>query len=276
MKEIYFKALQRKTKFRNPNHWLSVPSGLPFQDRELQEARDYIEKIKTRGHQFTYPGHQNYPSSFLKMKEPPLFLEYKGSPLWLQAPAISVVGSRDCSTLTRSWMNSQLSEFLKKSRIGVISGGARGVDQQAHLLALRLKLPSIFVLPSGLGEVYPENLRDFQLEEFVGQACFLTEFEFQQKIHKSHFYFRNRLISALGEMTLVVQASLKSGSMLTVHHCLENGKAVAVVPSHPEVLGFDGNLKLIREGAFPVMSYQDLLDFWNGEFHSKQDFIKGV
>jgi DNA processing protein len=77
------------------------------------------------------------------------------------------------------------------------------------------------------------------------------------------------LIAALGELTLIVQASLKSGSLLTVHHCLENGKPLLVIPSHPEIIGFEGNLKLIREGAYPITSEQDLLDFWNAEFHAK-------
>jgi DNA processing protein len=203
------------------------------------------------------------------MKEPPLFLEYQGVPVWKQAPMISVVGSREISPLTQKWMKGPLADFVARTGVTTVSGGARGVDQTVHFVSLKQNRPTVFVLPSGLGQMYPETLQDFRREEFAATACFISEFESEQRIHKSHFYFRNRLIAALGHVTLVTQASLKSGSLLTVHHALENGKPVIVVPAHPEHLGFEGNLKLLRDGAYPIANEQDLLDFWNGEFHSK-------
>jgi DNA processing protein len=203
------------------------------------------------------------------MKEPPVFFEFKGEPFWRSHKLISVVGSRQIAELSKNWMKNQLSLFLQKNDIAVVSGGAIGIDQLAHLVAVKNKKPTIFVLPSGIENKYPNNLIEFEKAEFSPQTCFLSEFESNQRIHKSHFYFRNRLIAALGELTLIVQASLKSGSLLTVHHCLENGKPLLVIPSHPEIIGFEGNLKLIREGAYPITSEQDLLDFWNAEFHAK-------
>jgi DNA processing protein len=269
MKSIQFKVLQRKMKFRNPNHLLEIPESFSCERSLFLEAEKYIQQLRQKNINFTYPGHEFYPAAFLKMKEPPLFLEYRGQPFWTQWPFLSVIGSRELSSLTEKWMKTHLVGFVENSRLGIVSGGARGVDQLAHLLTLKGQRPTIFVLPSGIQQMYPENLRLFESPEFSQQACFLSEFESDQKIHKSHFYFRNRLIAALGEMTLVAQASLKSGSLLTVHHCLENGKPVLVIPAHPELFGFDGNIKLVREGAFPVSTQQDLLDFWNAEFQTK-------
>ncbi len=269
MKSTQFKVLQRRLKFRNPNHLLDIPAGLNLDPQDLQSAEEYISQLEVKKINYTYPGHDCYPAAFLKMKEPPLFLEYVGNPFWKNSSFISVVGSREISSLTTKWMKSAVTAFLNEADVGLVSGGARGVDQLAHLLSLKSAKPTVFVLPSGLSKMYPENLEAFQTAEFAPLTCFMSEFESEQRIHKSHFYFRNRLIAALGDFTLVAQASLKSGSLLTVHHCLENGKPVLVIPSHPEVLGFEGNLKLIRDGAFPVSTTQDLLDFWFAEFHSK-------
>lgn len=269
MKAIQFKILQRRFKFRNPNHWLDIPPDFQCGAEDRLEAEKYLAILHAKNIRYTFPTDKLYPKSFLKMKEPPLFLEFRGNPHWLNHDFLSVIGSREISPLTRQWMNQHLPIFLQKSEIGIVSGGARGVDQLAHLLSLKSTRPSVFVLPSGLENLYPDTLAGFETEEFASHVCFLSEFESKQRIHKSHFYFRNRLIAALGQATLVVQASLKSGSLLTVHHSLENGRPILVVPSHPEVPGFDGNLKLIREGAQMTMDGYDLLDFWNAEFHYK-------
>lgn len=268
-KAILFKVLQRRLKFRNPNHWLDIPTDILFSQKEVQEAAEYLENLTIQKIYYTYPGDPSYPAAFTRMKEPPLFLEYQGQPFWTKTDFISVVGSRDFSTMTQQWMKTNLPAFIEKLPIGIVSGGARGVDQWAHLLAVKSNRPTVIVLPSGLRELYPANLNDFARIEVAQQVCFLSEFESHQRIHKSHFYFRNRLIAALGNLTLVTQSSLKSGSLLTVHHCLENGKPVLVIPAHPELIGFDGNLKLLKDGAFPVQDFQDLLDFWSAEFHTK-------
>ncbi len=269
MKSTLFKILQRRLKFRNPNHLITIPENFSFSPSEFLEAENYIQKLIEKKINYTFPGDGLYPRAFLKMKEPPLFVEFEGQAFWKDANFISVVGSREISSLTESWMKANLQSFIENSGLGIVSGGARGVDQLAHLLCLKSNRPTIFILPSGLQCKYPQNLSLFQRDEFTANTCFLSEFEFDQALHKSHFYFRNRLIAALGEFTLVAQASLKSGSLLTVHHCLENGRQVLVIPSHPQLCGFDGNIKLIRDGAIPAANQQDLLDFWNAESISK-------
>ncbi|MGZ3726140.1 MAG: DNA-processing protein DprA [Pseudobdellovibrio sp.] len=265
---LYFKILQRRNRYRNSSHVTELPLGLIYTQTEYDEAQSYLRQLDQLQIQYTYPGHEFYPPAFLHMKEPPLFLEYMGRPVWLDNEMISIVGSREITDLTESWMKFHLSEFLNQNpqRVGIVSGGARGVDQTSHLIAIKNKKPTVFVLPSGLLDLYPKNLAQFRDDYLsASDVCFLTEFEIHQKIHKSHFYFRNRLIAALGKMTFVTQSSLKSGSLLTVHHSLEIGKPVLTVPSHPEMHGHAGNIKLMQEGAFMVSSYHDLLDFWVAE-----------
>lgn len=262
---ILFKILQRRLSFRNPESYTELPPDLVYSHAEYDSAQIYLESLCKLGINFTYPGHIEYPMMFLKMKEPPLFLEYRGQALWKKNDFISVVGTREPHALTESWMRHQLGDFLEREQVGVVSGGARGVDQLAHLLAIKHRRPTLFILPSGIESMYPRSLHNF-LEKYSGeQLCFLSEFEMQQKIHKSNFYVRNRLIAALGLLTLVVQADIKSGSFLTVHHCLEIGRTVTTVSSHPEIQGFGGNLKLLHEGAHMTRNANDLRELWQAE-----------
>lgn len=265
MRDVYFKILQRQNRFRNTKHLTTIPQDFCFNQSEFDLASRYLEGLSARQIKYCYPGHEDYPLAFYKIKEPPLFIEYRGEAWWKTTSFLSIVGSRDISPLTEALLKRMLPHVLLDLNIGVVSGGAIGVDQLAHHICLKQDKPTIFVLPSGLEALYPQSLNHFFSQDYIGKCCFLTEFESDQKIHKSFFFHRNRLIAALGEMTLVAQASLKSGSLLTVHHSLECGKPVLTFPCHPEVLGFEGNLQLIREGAYVVTQKSDLLDFWMAE-----------
>jgi DNA processing protein len=262
---ILFKIIQRRNKFRNPLNLAELPRDFIYTAEEYDSAQNYILSLKDRGISYCYPGHENYPEQFLKMKEAPLFFEYVGAELWKSSDFIAVVGSRKSDFITDQWLKTEFEPFVRDHQLGVVSGGAVGVDQLAHLIAIKNHLPTLFILPSGLLHLYPPSLNEIK-RNFTGQnVCFVSEFETHQQLHKSHFYFRNRLIAAFGKATLVAQASLKSGSLLTVHHCLEMGKQVITVPAHPVMYGFDGNLKLLQEGATLICNKQDLHDFWLAE-----------
>jgi len=236
-----------------------------YTESEYNAAKSYIQDLAKYNIRYTHPEKDDYPEKFFMMKEPPLFFEYIGEPIWQNYEFISVVGSREIHTITEQWMRLHLSEFVKNENVGIVSGGAKGVDQLSHLIAIKNKAPTIFILPSGLLHLYPKSLASIRSEYRNQNICFISEFEIHQALHKSHFYFRNRLIAALGDLTLVAQASLKSGSLLTVHHCLEIGKPVVTIPAHPEMSGFDGNLKLLYEGAYLVRDSTDLREFWRAE-----------
>lgn len=265
---ILFKILHRQLKFRNPNHLLACPQNLLFTDAEFKASTHYLQSLVDLGISWTYPGHEMYPLQFLRMKEPPLFFEYKGSPFWLYQNCLSIVGTRKMHSLSEGWLKTHLAEYLENKNVCIVSGGAFGVDQLSHLVSLKKSKNTIVVVPSGLVDLYPQNLK--QIFQFFDPQliCYVSEFEINQTLHKSHFFYRNRLIAALGEMTLVVQAELKSGSLLTVHHALENGRPVLTIPAHPMSSGFAGNIKLLRDGAYLISSSLDLLEFWNAEIKS--------
>lgn len=261
---ILFKVIQRRLKFRNPKSLVQIPDNFEFTDAEFISAKEYLSYLEKHQIFYAYPGAPDYPDEFLKMNEPPLFFEYLGNPLWRDHFFLSVIGSRQMHILSENWLKTHLDRFVEHQIAGIVSGGANGVDQLAHLIAIKNNCPTLIVLPSGLLSLYPKSLED--IKRLANKnVCFISEFETHQKINKSHFYFRNRLIAALGKATLVIQSSLKSGSFLTVHHCLDIGKPILTIPTHPGILGFDGNLKLIFDGAAMIRDFEDLRDFWYAE-----------
>lgn len=265
---IYFKWLQRKNRFRNPECISKVSDSFNFSkisNFEFIEIQKYLDDLHKNEISYTYPSHVNYPQAFYLMKEPPLFIEYIGCPVWNQSQMFSVVGSRKCHVLTQQWIQSELTDFILKSKMTVVSGGAVGVDQAVHVAALKAGQPTIVVVPSGLMQMYPKNLNDLKEEILFQKGAYISEFEMNQKVQKSYFYLRNRLIAALGNFCLVAQATTKSGTLLTVHHALEFGKPIVTIPAHPQMIDFSGNQKLAQDGAALVYNSDDLHVFWQAE-----------
>jgi len=185
------------------------------------------------------------------------------------------VGARKIHPLSRTWIEQELSDFLiSKPNVVIVSGGAEGVDQCSHLLAVRHSRPTLVVLPCGLNQIFPKSLMGLKDQVIRSGGCFLTEFEYDQTVRKSFFFFRNRLIACFSLLTLVVQSERKSGTFLTVHHALQNGKTVVTIPSHPMLSEFSGNRHLMKEGAFFVADKNDLLDFWEAESWSGRGFLQ--
>lgn len=229
----------------------------------LSAEKNAIEKMilrdLERGLHFTYPGHDFYPSNFLKIENAPLLLCFSGYPIWLGLPSLSIVGSRQASQLSLQWMEEVLPECLAKCNIAIVSGGARGVDQKAHAIALRSQRPTVAFLPSGLGEIYPPEFRYWVEDVLAGGGALVTEYISNVGMRKHHFQERNRLIAAASVAVLVIEARKKSGTMVTAKRAIEQGKPVWVMPTHPMDSRGIGGLELISEGAQPIISAIDLI-----------------
>lgn len=265
---ILFKALQRHLRFRNPDALTQLnPDQIKnISSEELASAEKYIINLNKIGISFTYPGDVYYPQNFYSMLEPPLFLEYIGEPVWLKYQILSIVGARKIHTWTERWLQSEIPLFLQaQPLIAIASGGAVGVDQCSHWAAIKSERPTIVILPCGVNNLFPANLN--QMKKYVLQSggCFLSEFENDQAVRKHLFFFRNRLITALASVTMVAQASVRSGTFLTVHHALANGRTMVTLPAHPMMTDFTGNHHLMKEGCFYVLTNKDLLNFWEAE-----------
>lgn len=265
---------QKKYKYFNPEisdffkelQILRSENKLQFKrSKELESQRERFLLLAEKNIQFTYPGHSDYPKSFMRMNEPPFLISYIGSPIWQKAYGLAVVGSREVSNSYLWWMEEHLMPLIQKNFFYTISGGARGVDQKAHALSLRSRKPTVAFLPSGLGKIYPNAFTDWVSPIVECGGAIVSEYDFDTPMKKHHFQARNRLIAGLGVCTLIVQASRKSGSMITARQTLQHGKTVLILPAHPMDTKSLGNLDLFCEGATPIRDSQDLELVWNSE-----------
>jgi len=218
-----------------------------------------FQRTLEQGGELVYPGHPQYPLAFLKMGDPPFLLYIRGTPVWLHRAGLAVVGSREPSQQSVDWLELYLADFLRmNSQAMIVSGGARGIDQQAHRISLRAGAPTVVFLPSGYHQLYPPGLKDLVPYVLSGGGAVISEYEDQTEMRKHFFNQRNRLISALGVASLIVEAGRKSGTLLTARQSLEQGKPVWVVPGHPSDRGMQGSLDLLIDGATPLRDAEDL------------------
>lgn len=238
--------------------------------RKIQDMADEIEDeerlvFNPDRHRFIFYGQREFPVVLMNSSNPPLALSVEGNMSPFVRPCISVVGSREPHDYTKIWMQKEFYGFLKQYRVPVISGGARGVDQLAHKIALLMKVPTLVVMPSGLGKKYP-NIWENSDEWTRQGAAFVSEMRLGSTVAKQNFSSRNRLIAAWGIASLIVEARAKSGTLITAHYALIEGRSVCVVPAHPCLTQFAGSLQLLAEGASFVKNALDLGDYFESEF----------
>ncbi len=198
-----------------------------------------------------------YPSQLLSTYDYPAFLYVKGH-LKEDDVNVAVVGSRTASTYGK-FTTERLCRELVLRGITVISGLARGIDSAAHRGALSGKGRTIAVLGCGLDIVYPpENEKLF--DEISLQGALISEFPFGTPPNAPNFPARNRIISGISLGVVVVEASEKSGSLITARIALEQGREVFAVPGSIDSSGSRGTNKLIKQGAKLIENVEDILE----------------
>jgi DNA processing protein len=198
-----------------------------------------------------------YPSQLLSTYDYPAFLYVKGH-LKEDDVNVAVVGSRTASTYGK-FTTERLCRELVLRGITVISGLARGIDSAAHRGALSGKGRTIAVLGCGLDVVYPpENEKLFN--EISLQGALISEFPFGTPPNAPNFPARNRIISGISLGVVVVEASEKSGSLITARIALEQGREVFAVPGSIDSSGSRGTNKLIKQGAKLIENVEDILE----------------
>lgn len=201
-------------------------------------------------------GDEGYPARLLDLRDPPARLHVMGT--WAaDAPAVAVVGTRN-ATAYGERVTRELVRALGRAGVGVVSGMARGIDAAAHRAALEDGTPTLAVLGTGIDVPYPAAHRPLHTE-LAERGAVLSEFPRGQRAFPGCFPRRNRIIAALAEMTLVVEAGAKSGALITAAHALELGRTVAAVPGPIDSAQHRGANELLRDGAQVVASPDDLL-----------------
>jgi DNA processing protein len=207
----------------------------------------------------------SYPFLLREIADPPITLYVKGDwPACLEAPCVSIVGSRRCSTYGKNAAE-MLARDLAARGITVISGFARGIDSAAHLGAIEGKGRTVAVLGTGLDRVYPpENIKLCNKILDSGGAL-VSQFPLETPPLRENFPYRNRIISGLSLGVLIVEASERSGSLITARLAMEQNREVLAVPGNITSKNSFGTNYLIKSGAKLVQQWQDVVAELPGE-----------
>ncbi|MDZ7277080.1 DNA-protecting protein DprA [Pantoea eucrina] len=223
---------------------------------QLERTRKWLEDPQ---HSLLSCHDAHYPALLNEIARRPPLLYVKGNVEALNTPQLAIVGSRQCSHYGREW-GSWFTQQLALSGLTITSGLARGIDGVAHRAALEVKGKTVAVLGSGLQYIYPKNhLR--LAEEIVSQAgALVSEFPLETVPHAANFPRRNRIISGLSLGVLVVEASLKSGSLVTGRYALEQNRNIYALPGALGNECSEGTHWLIQQGALLVAHPNTILE----------------
>jgi DNA processing protein len=222
-------------------------------------ASQRIADLSDAGISFVVRGSEGYPPHLDRFDDSPLWLFSLGSggTLGTASPAIGIVGSRSCTTY-----GLELAEAYGRmaSNVGwtVVSGLARGIDAAAHRGAVEGTSPCVGVLGCGVDVVYPAENRHLYRRVLDTGGAIISEYPPGTTPHAWRFPTRNRIIAAMSDVVLVVEATHKGGALITARVALDYGVPVYAVPGDVDRKTSEGTNALIRDGAFPIFDPDDL------------------
>ena len=223
-----------------------------------QKAVEEFENVKDLGGDVLLLDDGSYPYLLREIADPPCVLYVKGD--WqtcFESPSIAVVGSRRCSTYGANAAE-MLARDLAEKGVCIVSGLARGIDAAAHRGAIQGKGRTVAVLGTGIDDVYPkENAR--LVDQILDQGgALVSQFPLRTPPLKDNFPYRNRIISGLSLGVLIVEASERSGSLITARLAMEQNREVLAVPGNITSKNSFGTNYLIKSGAKLVQQWQDV------------------
>ena len=203
---------------------------------------------------------KKYPKLLNQIANPPKRIYCRGNIELLKSFCIGVVGTRKLTSYGKE-ATEYIVSGLADREITIVSGLAMGVDAIAHQTALDTDLPTIAVLGSGVDDenIYPQINLPLAQNILKNNGLIISEYEPKSRGYKSNFPARNRIISGLSRGTLVIEAPLISGALITTKYATEHNRDVFAVPGNIFSPNSKGPNMLIRKGAKPVFSAEDIL-----------------
>ncbi|WP_343062301.1 DNA-processing protein DprA [Hyphomicrobium methylovorum] len=198
----------------------------------------------------------NYPAMLASIEAPPPLVYLKGRTDIFSRPAVAIVGSRQCSAAGVE-LARRFSHTLSNAGFVVVSGLARGIDRAAHDAAL--KRGTVAVLAGGIDWIYPPEHAALQ-QQIGEEGCLITERPPGIQARAADFPRRNRIIAGLVYGVVVIEAAMRSGTLVTARYANELGREVFALPSHPLDPRGEGTNRLIKQGATMVTDPQEVVD----------------
>ncbi len=216
----------------------------------------YEELIKRGIHMLTI-NEDSFPEKLRHIPDPPFCIYYLGKLPQEKIPAVAVIGARECSEYGH-YIAQELGKCLGESYIQLISGMARGVDGVSQLAALEAGGTSYGIMGCGVDICYPASNRKLY-DRLINEGGIISTYAPGTKPLPQLFPPRNRIVSGLSDVLVVIEARQKSGTSITVEMALEQGKEIYAVPGRVTDRLSDGCNKMLREGAHVFLSPQDFI-----------------
>lgn len=206
----------------------------------------------------------SYPFLLSQISDPPFLLYYQGLLPKNQEVCVSIVGMRDPSFYGKQ-TTAQFTKILAQAGLTIVSGLAYGIDALAHHTAIQEKAKTVAVLAGGLSlkYFYPKANLGLAQKMLKTGGCIISEYPPDTRPQKHHFVARNRIIAGLSRATLITEAKLKSGSLITADFAVNENRLVLAVPGSVLSPHSAGTNNLIKAGAIPITNTQDLFDTLN-------------
>lgn len=238
----------------------------------LDKAENIIKKSEEHEIKILSLFDKEYPFNLKQIDNPPYILYYKGDLKKLRRNSISIVGTRNPTNESKKYAF-DIASKLSALNITVVSGMAKGIDKEAHLGAISSLVNTAAVLGNGIDIVYPsENVKVYN--KLIENGIVVSEFEVGRKPDRMNFPRRNRIISGLSYATIMVEASSKSGALITVDYALNQGREVYIAPYDEKLKEYFGNHKLYKEGAKIIYDITDILEDFDSIFSNDDDYLK--
>jgi DNA processing protein len=223
-----------------------------------QDPESVLRDLEKHGARTMIFSDAEYPDPLREIHDPPMVLYIKGEAIPGKATFVAIVGSRN-STPYGVKTAENLAQGLARRGLGIVSGLARGIDSAAHWGCIEGRGFTIGVLGTGIDAVYPSSNKKL-FDVMAEKGAVVTEFPLKTPPEPKNFPIRNRLISGLSRGVIVVEATMKSGSLITASVALEQGREVFAVPGSVHSFKSQGCHFLIKQGAKLVENADDVLD----------------
>jgi len=236
----------------------AVFTDQPLLDRARLWAEKEYERVSVADIHLLCSSDPRYPPLLRTIHDPPALLYLTGNPDCLQKPSVAIIGSRAATSYGKR-ISSMLARELARSGIAVVSGLAMGIDGHAHAGTLEAGGDTVAVLGCGVDVVYPRS-HVALYEQVKERGPLISEYPLSTRPDGFRFPARNRIISGLCMGVIVVEATCKSGSLITARLALDQGREVFAVPGRIDSMKSEGTHRLIQQGAKLVQSSEDVLD----------------
>jgi DNA processing protein len=233
-----------------------TPRGRPAKIAAADDVARELEAARKSGARFVAMGEAEYPPCLANIDAAPPLIAVRGNLSVFQRPAVAIVGSRNASAAGLAFAG-QLTRGLAEAGFAIVSGLARGIDIRAHQVSR--DHGTIAVLAGGLDRIYPANHAPI-LESLLDQGAAVSEMPFGWEARGRDFPRRNRIISGLANGVVVVEAALRSGSLITARFAGEQGREIFAVPGSPLDPRAEGTNDLLRNGATLCTSADDVIE----------------